>query len=739
MNKHKYSYEWLLKEASFTKDKGKVFSCFACGGGSTMGYKLAGFDVVGCNEIDPKMMECYITNHHPKYSFLEPIQEFKNKELPDELFELDILDGSPPCFDKSVLVHTNKGFVFIDKVKKGDFVLTHLNQTKEVITTMQRDVDFFFNLKIQGSLPFGVTAEHPFYVRTMERNKNKRFFTNPYWKQTKDLIIKKAPSGETLKQDYIGVAINKKETIPDVSLFYKREKIDLSRKDFWYLIGRYLGDGWLKLYKNNQKNRITVRYKKTQEKCLNCENLARRNLRCKEQWTSYCSEKCRSQYKRKQRKTDRNTVIICCGKHEKFFLEEKIKQTQFNFSITEERTVFKFHIFSKDLCAYLTQFGRGAKNKELTNDVLNLPVNLLESFLDGYLDADGCYNKKIKKWSCCSISKKLITGIQHCIYKVYNQPTTFSSKDNSKYNQEIEGRKIKTNMAFALSFFKSKKKQQHGFYENGYIWLPYRRKEKIVKKIKVFNLSIKDDESYTVNNYICHNCSSFTMAGNREKDWGKKKKFREGQAEQVLDTLFFDFIDLTKRLQPKVVIAENVKGLLIGEAKKYLHKILKEFDKAGYYISYKLLDASFMGVPQKRQRVFFYGLRKDLMNEKIGFFDLFETEPSLDLTFNEDVIPINKFVIGVPKRKTQNYSEKRYGDVMLKLNKPSTTIATDINRYWIDENTLIDEESIKKIGSYPLDYNFLTNKTQYLIGMSVPPVMMAQIADRIYKQWLSKL
>jgi DNA (cytosine-5)-methyltransferase 1 len=36
------NYRWKLS-ANFTKDKGKVFSCFACGGGSTMGYKLAGF------------------------------------------------------------------------------------------------------------------------------------------------------------------------------------------------------------------------------------------------------------------------------------------------------------------------------------------------------------------------------------------------------------------------------------------------------------------------------------------------------------------------------------------------------------------------------------------------------------------------------------------------------------------------------------------------------------------------
>ena len=59
---NKFSYEWTLKDAVFTKDKGKVFSCFSCGGGSSMGYKLAGFDVVGCNEIDPRMMNMYIQN-----------------------------------------------------------------------------------------------------------------------------------------------------------------------------------------------------------------------------------------------------------------------------------------------------------------------------------------------------------------------------------------------------------------------------------------------------------------------------------------------------------------------------------------------------------------------------------------------------------------------------------------------------------------------------------------------------
>jgi DNA (cytosine-5)-methyltransferase 1 len=235
-------------------------------------------------------------------------------------------------------------------------------------------------------------------------------------------------------------------------------------------------------------------------------------------------------------------------------------------------------------------------------------------------------------------------------------------------------------------------------------------------------------------------CSSFSMAGNREKDWGKDKVFREGQAMQVLDTLFFDFIDLAKELQPKIVVAENVKGLLLGDAKQYVIQIYREFDKAGYYVQHWLLDASKMGVPQKRERVFFIAMRKDLAKPFLHFADMFTEVPKLELNFKEPKIPIKHFAKGVAKKETQNYSESRFGDVMLDLNKPSNTIATDINRYWLDENTLIDKDTVSLIGSYPLDYNHLDfNNPQYLIGMSVPPIMTAQISTQIYSQWLSKL
>ena len=114
------NYRWKLADAYFQKNKGKVFSCFACGGGSTMGYKLAGFDVVGFLEIDKRMSDMYTKNHNPKYAFIEGIQTFKDRpDLPAELFELDILDGSPPCSSFSMSGNREKDWGKEKKFSEG--------------------------------------------------------------------------------------------------------------------------------------------------------------------------------------------------------------------------------------------------------------------------------------------------------------------------------------------------------------------------------------------------------------------------------------------------------------------------------------------------------------------------------------------------------------------------------------------------------------------------------------------
>ena len=93
------SNDWFWHLNEYPKSNGlKVFSCFSCAGGSTMGYKLSGCEVVGCCEIDKRVNKVYVKNHNPKYNYLEDLRDFNRREdLPSELYDLDILDGSPPC------------------------------------------------------------------------------------------------------------------------------------------------------------------------------------------------------------------------------------------------------------------------------------------------------------------------------------------------------------------------------------------------------------------------------------------------------------------------------------------------------------------------------------------------------------------------------------------------------------------------------------------------------------------
>lgn len=251
-------------------------------------------------------------------------------------------------------------------------------------------------------------------------------------------------------------------------------------------------------------------------------------------------------------------------------------------------------------------------------------------------------------------------------------------------------------------------------------------------------------------------CSSFSMAGNREKDWGKEKKFREGQAEQVLDNLFFDFIDLAKKLQPKVVIAENVKGLMMGEAKQYVRKIYQSFLDAGYQlrITPYLLNASKMGIPQRRERVFFIALRNDLAEPFMEQVDMFQTAPRLEMNFNEPDINFESIQENVNRKPLMNSYLKHWQNAddtgrakadsgntfgfyyTAVKNLPLATI-TSGGSFSIEERPeLLTDKEFSLCGSYPVDYNYKNNKAQYLIGMSVPPVMVAQIATKIYNQWL---
>lgn len=244
-------------------------------------------------------------------------------------------------------------------------------------------------------------------------------------------------------------------------------------------------------------------------------------------------------------------------------------------------------------------------------------------------------------------------------------------------------------------------------------------------------------------------CTTFSMAGDREESWGKKKKFREGQAEQTLDDLSFVFIETVAKLRPKVMIMENVEGLIKGEAWSYVQRIYKQLKDVGYEVRHWLLKGETMGVPQTRHRVFFIALRNDID------FDLM----SLDMSFNYEPVTYGEIKQGKGhplNQNTQTYrmlcqatpNDLRIADIFSRLGQKEKCFGAKIA--WehnvlqtltakLDYTRGVEKERITEMDiihaqTFPEDYNFMSdswNEVAYICGMSVPPLMIKRIVTRL--------
>lgn len=263
---------------------------------------------------------------------------------------------------------------------------------------------------------------------------------------------------------------------------------------------------------------------------------------------------------------------------------------------------------------------------------------------------------------------------------------------------------------------------------------------------ELFNLDILDGSPP---------CTTFSMAGEREDSWGKKKKFREGQAEQTLDDLSFVFIETVAKLKPKCVIMENVEGLIKGEAWSYVQKIYKQLHDAGYQVKHWLCKGENMGVPQKRHRVFFVAIRNDLD------FDI----ERLDMSFNYKPVLFGEAKEGTGyniKGRLHNLllsalpDEKDMGEVTTRIEGKRScfnqkiihdsdimsTIPAGHNCLWrFTEKTQISKQDIINCSTFPRDYDFVTNSfanVSYICGMSVPPIMIKRIVTRLIESGVFK-
>jgi len=147
-------------------------------------------------------------------------------------------------------------------------------------------------------------------------------------------------------------------------------------------------------------------------------------------------------------------------------------------------------------------------------------------------------------------------------------------------------------------------------------------------------------------------CSAFSVAGKlshssdgkHSDGWGQTKKYSDGKIVENIEDLFFEFLRVANDIQPKVIIAENVKGLTIGEAKEYYARILNEFENIGYEVVSEVLDARYYGVSQTRSRVIFIAVRQDVA-DKVGLH--FLTMNHLFPTPSSTTIPLQDALLGL--------------------------------------------------------------------------------------------
>ena len=66
---------------------------------------------------------------------------------------------------------------------------------------------------------------------------------------------------------------------------------------------------------------------------------------------------------------------------------------------------------------------------------------------------------------------------------------------------------------------------------------------------------------------------------------GKTKKYSDNKVVENIEDLFFEYLRVAEEIKPKVIIGENVAGLLAGEAKLKLNEIVNTFEKIGYDVS----------------------------------------------------------------------------------------------------------------------------------------------------------
>jgi DNA (cytosine-5)-methyltransferase 1 len=202
-------------------------------------------------------------------------------------------------------------------------------------------------------------------------------------------------------------------------------------------------------------------------------------------------------------------------------------------------------------------------------------------------------------------------------------------------------------------------------------------------------------------------------------------------------SLYRAMVEAVRRLNPKIFIAENVKGLLMKEGKQPLQTILEDFSALGYHVTHKLYLAANYGVPQMRERIFIVGTHK---RRKVKRF----VHPEPILTQQQWITTAQ--AIGDLRDDPESWENHHVwskaepspeqGNRRVKADRPSDTIRAECHgniQFHYAEPRRLSMREAARIQSFPDSFKFACRlrETERQIGNAVPPVLAWHIAQAV--------
>ena len=236
-------------------------------------------------------------------------------------------------------------------------------------------------------------------------------------------------------------------------------------------------------------------------------------------------------------------------------------------------------------------------------------------------------------------------------------------------------------------------------------------------------------------------CQGFSTSGKREMHDGRNQLFRE-------------YVRLLRGLQPKVLVMENVSGMVKGKMKVIFSEIMRELKASGYIVSARLMNAMYFGVPQSRPRMIFIGVREDL-----GILPSHPKAQCRPITFRQACYDLrgnrpDDRMLGDMLQKVAKVQPDQWKTDEEKYRRIKGNLASSISTHWIgwdrvcgtlvkseistsglihpDRERYISLAEAKRISSFPDDFKFIDRKSGIIrMGNSVPPLFMKAIAEHI--------